>query len=109
MLAHADTQEDRAAEIVPTVVTKAPWRIAELRVLADFRLWVRFNDGVEGTVSMAKFLQSSRAGVFSALRDENLFAQAFLCYGAVTWPGGLDLAPDAMHEAIGRDGEWVLS
>jgi hypothetical protein len=26
----------------------------------------------------------------------------------VTWPGELDLAPDAMHEAIKQQGEWIL-
>lgn len=109
MLVHADTQEDRTAEIVPDVVPKASWRVVEVRVLAEYRLWVRFVDGLEGTVDMAGLIRSSRAGVFAVLRDESLFAQAFLCYGAVTWPGELDLAPDAMHEAIKRDGEWVLS
>jgi hypothetical protein len=28
--------------------------------------------------------------------------------GVVTWPGELDLAPDAMHLAIKDGGEWVL-
>ena len=48
-----------------------------------------------------------RAGVFAALRDPALFAQVRVEWGAVTWPGGLDLAPDAMHEAIRQSGEWV--
>jgi hypothetical protein len=26
----------------------------------------------------------------------------------VTWPGELDLAPDAMHAAILAHGEWLL-
>lgn len=26
----------------------------------------------------------------------------------VTWPGELDLAPDAMHRHIKESGEWVL-
>ena len=29
-------------------------------------------------------------------------------HGVVTWPGELDLAPDAMHEAIQQHGEWIL-
>jgi hypothetical protein len=28
--------------------------------------------------------------------------------GAVTWPGDIDLAPDAMYREIKRSGEWVL-
>jgi len=73
--AHADSQKDCPAEVTPDITPKAPWRIAEVRSLPDYRLWVRFNDGLEGTVAMADFLHSARAGVFAVLRDEKLFAQ----------------------------------
>jgi hypothetical protein len=26
----------------------------------------------------------------------------------LAWPGNIDLAPDAMYEAIKKHGEWVL-
>ena len=93
----------------PPIQTKAAWRIAELKTLPDFRLWVRFNDGLTGMVKMADFVQSPQAGVFAALRDESVFAQAYISLGAVTWPGELDLAPDAMHSYIKDFGEWVIS
>jgi hypothetical protein len=35
-------------------------------------------------------------------------AQAHLEYGAVTWPGEIDLAPDAMYAEIKEAGTWVL-
>lgn len=38
--------------------------------------------------------------VFQTLRDEQFFAQAFIDAGVVTWSGELDLAPDAMCQAI---------
>ena len=50
----------------------------------------------------------ANAGVFAALRDEMLFRQVRLELGAVTWPGELDLAPDAMYAAIKQTGKWVL-
>jgi hypothetical protein len=109
MHSHADAEEDRSPEIVPEIVPRAPWRVAEVRAMPGFGLWVRFNDGLEGTVSMSGFIHSPHAGVFAALRDEELFSKFSLQYGAVTWPGDLDLAPDAMYEAIRRDGEWILS
>ena len=28
--------------------------------------------------------------------------------GVVTWPGELDIAPDAMHQAIRLHGAWYL-
>jgi hypothetical protein len=51
---------------------------------------------------------SAQAGVFSCLRDPALFDQVFLDCGAVTWPGEIDLAPDAMYDEIRAHGCWVL-
>jgi hypothetical protein len=48
------------------------------------------------------------AGVFSALADPDRFAAACVEFGAVTWPGEIDLAPDAMYEEIKAHGRWVL-
>jgi hypothetical protein len=43
------------------------------------------------------------------LIDPAQFRQVKVISGAVTWPGDLDLAPDAMHEEIKvRGGEWVV-
>jgi hypothetical protein len=85
-----------------------PWRVVEVQPLADFRLRVRFVDGMEGTVDMSAFIHSPTAGVFAQLADPSQFAQAFIPHGAVTWPGEIDLAPDAMYVEIKRLGSWVL-
>jgi hypothetical protein len=77
-------------------------------VLPDYRLRVRFMDGVEGFVNMKELVFSPEAGVFQALRDRAVFAQAEVVMGAVTWPGELDLAPDAMYDAIKLSGTWEL-
>jgi hypothetical protein len=108
MRSHADAEEDRAAEVTPPLRTAAPWRVAQMKVLSGFRLHVRFNDGTEGTVELAGFLDSASAGIFAALRDESLFRQARIKLGAVTWPNDLDLAPDAMHREIKERGTWIV-
>ena len=108
MQSHADAQEDRAAELTPPVRPAAPWRVADVEALPGFRLRVRFNDGAEGVVELAEFINSDGAGVFAALRDEAVFLQARVVLGAVTWPGDLDLAPDAMHRAIREHGKWIV-
>jgi hypothetical protein len=46
--------------------------------------------------------------VFSDLHDQFHFQQVKRVDSVVTWPGGLDLAPDAMHKEIKAHGEWVL-
>lgn len=108
MQPHADAEEDRATEPTPKIRARAPWRVTHVEALSGFRLRVRFNDGTEGTVELAAFIQSPQAGVFAALRDEALFRQVKIDLGAVTWPGDLDLAPDAMHREIAKHGKWVV-
>lgn len=38
--------------------------------------------------------------MFEALQDPKEFAKAYVQDGAVTWPNGLDMAPDAMYDDI---------
>ncbi len=91
-----------------SVRAASPWSVIALEVLPAYRLKVRFLDTLEGTIDMAPLIHSPEAGVFASLRDESLFAQARIEYGAVTWPdGGPDLAPDAMHKAVSDSGSWT--
>jgi hypothetical protein len=68
----------------------------------------KFADGPTGIVDMSGLVHSPKAGVFAALADPSLFAQVRLETGAVSWPGELDIAPDAMHAAIQEYREWSL-
>jgi hypothetical protein len=108
MRSDADAEEDRTPAIVPQIHPRAAWRVAEVQALPGYRLRVRFNDSTEGEVDLSRLIQSPNAGVFAALRDDALFRQAHVTLGAVTWPGDLDLAPDAMYQAIRERGEWMV-
>lgn len=90
------------------VASRAAWRVAAVEALPDRILRVRFNDGLEGVVEMRREVHGPDAGVFAALADPDLFKAARVEFGAVTWPGEIDLAPDAMHAAIKAHGRWVL-
>jgi hypothetical protein len=74
--------------------------------LPGHHLHVRFIDGTEGDVDLSRMVFSDTAGVFVALRDPARFAEARVTDGVVTWPGDLDLAPDAMYDAISAHGRW---
>ena len=105
--------ESNASENSPTalaseIVPRSPWRVTEVEALPGFRLRVAFADGLTGMVDMSRMVHSPKAGVFAALADPSLFAQVTLDYGAVAWPGELDLAPDAMHAAIQEYTEWSI-
>ncbi|MGA2263294.1 MAG: DUF2442 domain-containing protein [Acidobacteriota bacterium] len=104
MRGHATTQQDST----PGLIFSAPWRVTAVEVLPAYRLKVRFIDGIEGAVDMSRLIFDPGAGVFASLQDPAIFGQAFVESGAVTWPGELDLAPDAMHQEIKENGEWLL-
>lgn len=102
-------QSDAKKNITPGIVCMASWRLSKVKPLPNYELEVEFNDGAYGIVEMVKLIMSDKAGVFAALKDQGLFNKAQLEYGVVTWPGEIDLAPDAMHDAIKQKGRWVLS
>jgi hypothetical protein len=83
-----------------------PDDVAEVHAKPEFRLHVRFFDGTSGAVDLSPLIHSPNAGVFSALANPHLFAQVGIALCAVTWPGGLDLAPDAMYAALKAHGAW---
>jgi Protein of unknown function (DUF2442) len=89
----------------------APWRVVTAEPLPGFRLRVTFVDGTSGEVELEGRLRSEKVlgTVFEPLRQTKFFARATVTLGAVGWPNGADLAPDAMYDAIRQNGRWVLS
>lgn len=68
--------------------------------LGDYRLRLRFEDGVEGEIDLAPVL--SFRGVFEALRDRAYFARIRVDpeLGSVSWPNGADLDPDLLYARL---------
>ena len=81
------------------------WDVIEIKAEQNLALNVRFSDGTSGRV---QFMAEHLTGVFEPLKDPQFFAQAFIDSGVVTWPGEVDLAPDAMYQEIKQHGEWIL-
>ena len=81
-----------------------------MTALPGYRLHVTFVDGTAGEVALDKLLRRPDIGrtVFAPLRDSAIFAQAEVVLGSVTWPSGVDLAPDTMYDAIQEHGHWVV-
>ena len=81
------------------------WTVISVEPKPPLALAVRFSDGTMGTV---RFELSHLNGVFEALRNPDIFRQVRVEFGTVSWPGEIDLAPDAMYREIKQTGEWVL-
>lgn len=88
----------------------APWRLTGVVALPESRLRVTFVDGTSGEVDLCAFLAHPdvTGTTFEVLRDPAHFAAAAVVLGAVCWPNGADLAPDAMYDdAIRAHGCWT--
>jgi uncharacterized protein DUF2442 len=74
-------------------------RIVTARPLAGYRLLVRFKDGMEGIFPVEP---ERRGGVFLKLLGADIFNAVAVNpdFGCVEWPGGVDLCPDTMHQAM---------
>jgi hypothetical protein len=76
-----------------------PTRITSARYLGGHSVWLRFSDGLEGTVDLSRELAGE---VFEPLRDEAFFARGTLHpeLHTLVWPNGADLAPEFLREKL---------
>ncbi|MDE1977351.1 MAG: DUF2442 domain-containing protein [Elusimicrobia bacterium] len=74
-------------------------QIAEVKPLELYKVWVRFSDGVSGTVDLSDL---SGKGVFAAWKDPSIFKRVSIDPESRTlcWPGGIDIAPEALYEDL---------
>jgi Protein of unknown function (DUF2442) len=73
------------------------WDVIEVKPEPDYCLFVRFKDGLSGRVHLRR---EDLTGVLTPLRDIQFFERVYIDYGAVSWPGDIDLAPDAMYAQV---------
>lgn len=81
------------------------WDVTDVSIIEHLVLSVRFADGTVGEV---QFMPEHLTGVFAPLKNSDFFAEVYVNEGAVAWPNDIDLAPDAMYQAIKKHGRWVL-
>ena len=90
------------------VVAAAPWRIAAVSVLPDFKLAVTFRDGRSGIVDCVGIKKSDTLGIYAPLTDPQFFAQVTLELGVLTWPNGADLDPGWLHDELAKKNAWPV-
>jgi hypothetical protein len=82
-------------------------RAIEVKALPNFRIWLRYDDGVEGEVDLSDL---AGRGVFKAWDDESFFSSVRLAsHGAIAWGSDIDICADAMYLRLtGKSPEEVF-
>jgi len=74
-------------------------RVISVKPLDGYRLWVQFEDGVEGGVDLSDLVGK---GVFAAWRDRAEFLKVSVSpeTHTLTWPDGNDICPDSLYDDV---------
>ncbi|MGB3479223.1 MAG: DUF2442 domain-containing protein [bacterium] len=83
-------------------------RIVKVKPVADYKVWIKFADGIEGVVDLSDLVDK---GVFSQWQDKKFFNSVYIDHEShtVAWSGGIDLCPDELYaEITGKDINSIL-
>ncbi|MEE9169683.1 MAG: DUF2442 domain-containing protein [bacterium] len=70
----------------------------EVKTLENYKIWVKYDDGIEGTVDLSHL---AGKGVFSLWNDYKEFEKVFISKsGAIAWTDQVDICPDSIYMQI---------
>jgi hypothetical protein len=74
--------------------------VVDVQLRESYRLWLKFDDGVEGEVDIAALVDFD--GVFEPLQAPEFFAAVRVepALGTIVWPNGADLDSVVLHAAV---------
>ena len=81
------------------IVIRMFLHVEEARYICDYKVWLSFNDGVQGEVDLAHELYGE---VFEPLKDVSFFRSFTLEGHTLSWSNGADFAPEFLHEHVAR-------
>ena len=71
-------------------------QVTELKVLDNYRIWLKFHDEVEKVINFRPFLGK---GFTADLLDYEKFKQVFIeAGGGIAWENGYDFCPNYLKE-----------
>jgi hypothetical protein len=74
------------------------FRPVQVRALPNYKLWVRYSDGVEGKVDLGHLVGK---GVFALWDDYSAFEQVYIgSEGQIAWSDTIDICPDTVYMTI---------
>jgi len=70
----------------------------------NFEVTLEFTDGFVGVANLTPIFSQTRRKLIAEILRGNLFSNCFVESGALAWPNGYELCPDALRIWI-RDGK----
>jgi len=99
-----------ASDAINILAASLPWKAGDRIVTTDLEFpsnilpWLALqNRGVEVCVVPSRqgaLHLEDLTGALAPLRDQSFVGRVYIECGAVSWPGDIDLAPDAMHRQV---------
>jgi hypothetical protein len=76
-------------------------RVLEAKHAGDYRIWLKFHDGLQGEIDLSDVLWGE---VFEPLKDVSEFRKFRVdpLWKTLVWENGADLAPESLYERVKR-------
>ncbi len=72
----------------------------KVKALADYKIWVKYSDGVEGEVDLSHL---AGKGLFDLWNDYSVFEKVYIgSSGQIAWSDKIDICPDSIYLEITR-------
>jgi len=83
------------------------YKIVKLKVLSDYKIWIKYNDNTEGTIDLSSLVGK---GVFSLWNDYEEFKKVTIGdIGELKWGDDIDLCPDSLYlQLTGKHPEEIF-
>jgi len=77
--------------------------IVEVKVVKNYELYLRFENGMEGEVDISKVIPFE--GVFAKFKDQEYFATVYVNkdLGTIVWDNGADLSPSYLYSIVSNE------
>lgn len=74
--------------------------IIAVKVIGDYTLHLKFEDGLEGDVDISAFIPFE--GIFKKLKDKKYFSTVRIekDLGTIVWDNGADLSPSYLYSIV---------
>ncbi len=76
--------------------------VQEVKVVGEYKLFVRFDDGLEGEVNISEIIPFK--GIFEKLKDHKYFKTVKVNQelGTIVWDNGADISPAYLYSVISK-------